>query len=1039
MSRSEHDAVAQTPTGVFRRPVTPTEWWFLGHPDALSPTLGIVVEGHGTIDHARLTEAVARAGEACPGSRLVCEEESREWVDGGVPPEVLVVRGAGDLANLPELQAPLSGANVPFCQVVLIRGETTAVAFRAHHAVMDAQGVVLWASDVFRALRGEQCLGAPDPISDQDVYKKVTGFEPVGIPVSDKAPIMGSCEPTDRSRSVSARRTLQGIHPGLVARLAVLLTDLVPEERRAAFYVPVDLRHSVPGVRSTAGLALGLTMETTPGEDWEAVHERLLRSVKDGEHLRNIPAREVLDVPRDKLSEAIAEIDEASRGQERFTTDAVISHVGRIEPDRLNAPGFTARTAFLLGRPAPTAAPELDVLEVGRHTEITMSWWDGEVTAERIEALMDRVEEELSPAAHRAWAGNDTAVEHPDRTDVVRRFLRSVDARPDAIALDGPDEKLTYRQMERRTAVLAAALRERGVGPETVVGVLGDRSVASLVAVWAVLRSGGAYLPIDARNPNARIAEVLSDAGAPICLSQRPHHERECFPEGCTPLAVEDFGTGPDPAAPDLGDPEIPDDRLACVIYTSGSTGRPKGAEIEHGSVRSFTDWAIERFGVDADTRMPLLTSLGFDFASNSIYLPLLVGGTVVLRPAEIGPMMLRELLTESGANTLHLTPSHLTLIGRLGVRPKGFRSLVLGGERLSTSAAREAREIFGPQCAIINGYGPTETTIMATTHLFDPVSDTGPAVPIGRPSENCAVHLLDRNGRFVAEGESGEVFISGVQVARGYRGRPELTAERFVRLADGTRVYRTGDLARVDPGGRLTFEDRIDDQVKIAGNRVEPAEITRALRSHPAVADAVATARPSGKHKALAVYVVRSAEVTVEALMRHLAAQLPPYMLPAAIVFVDMIPHSLNGKADLRLLPDPFRHETQLVDVAAAAGRPDGRDPLAAAVAAVWAEVLDRAPEQISDGADFHELGGNSLELLSILTSVSTRIVGEGRRDRFDAMLGRLVREPTLAHLIDCTRLAMDPSTDSPSVPSPDHKSAQPADLAGAAPDMAS
>jgi hypothetical protein len=299
---------------------------------------------------------------------------------------------------------------------------------------------------------------------------------------------------------------------------------------------------------------------------------------------------------------------------------------------------------------------------------------------------------------------------------------------------------------------------------------------------------------------------------------------------------------------------------------------------------------------------------------------------------------------------------------------------------------------------------------------------------------ENCTVHLLDKKGRFVAEGESGELFIGGVQLARGYRRRPELTAERFVRLADGTRVYRTGDLARVAPDGGLRFENRIDDQVKITGNRVEPAEITQALRSHPAVADAVTVARPSGKHKALAVYVVRSTEVTVEALMEHLAARLPQYMLPAAVVFVDNIPHSLSGKADLRLLPDPFLREAHPVDAATTAGHTDGRDPLAAAVAAVWAEVLGRAPEQISDDANFHELGGNSLELLTILTSVSARIVSESRRDRFDAMLGPLVRDPTLAHLIDRTRDAMDPSLDLPPVPAPDAAAPRTPDTTGEA-----
>ncbi|MEU8781750.1 non-ribosomal peptide synthetase [Streptomyces sp. NPDC048637] len=1013
MPQPVSEAAPSARPGAFRRPISPTEWWFLAHPDELSPTLSVVVEGDGPIDRARLAEAVAVASDVCPGSRLVHEEQS--WVDGGTPPPVLVVEAEGpgvtDLANLPELQALLSGPDVPFCRVMLVHGERTAVAFRAHHAVMDARGLLAWAEDVFRVLRGEQPLGAPDPVSDRDVFEATPDADKLALPPHDKPPIMGPCEPTDRSRSVCARRTLQGTHPGVVARLAAVLAELIQEDRPAAFYIPVDLRHSVPDVRSTASLALGLTLEVASAEGWEAVHERLLRGIKDREHLRNVPPPEVLDTPLPTLGTYITTVDETARGKESFPTDAGLSHAGRVEPELLSAPGFTARTAFMLSRPVPTSAPELNLLEVGLHTEITLSWWDGAVTAERIEALLDRVEEELSPAAHRRWAGNDTAVVHPDRTDVVRRFLRRANAQPDALALDGPDEQLTYRQLERRTAVLAAVLRKHGVGPETVVGVLGDRSVASMVAVWGVLRAGGAYLPIDPRNPDARIADLLADAGAPVCLAQRPYDRRDCFPSGCAPLAIEGVDYSADP---DLPEAEIREDQLAYVIYTSGSTGRPKGVEVEHGSVRNFTDWAIRDFGIDADTRMPLLASLGFDLAGNSIFLPLLAGGTVVLRPAAIDLAMLGELLTTSGANALTLTPSHLVLINRLGLRPRGFRSVVVIGEQLQTSTAHEAREVFGPDCEIINAYGPTEATIMMTRHRFDPEADTGPVVPIGVPTDNCTVHLLDANGRFVGAGDSGELCIGGGQLARGYRGRPDLTAERFVQLANGTRVYRTGDIARLLPGGELVFEDRVDDQAKILGHRVEPAEIARVLRAHPAVADAVVAARPSGEHKSLAAYVVRAAEVTADALTAHLAATLPPYMLPAATVFVDEIPHTLNGKVNLRSLPDPFRRRPRQGDTIDTAT--DGHAPLTAAVAAVWAEILGRSPEQISDDADFHGLGGNSLEFLTMLASVADRFVGEDGRDRFNAMFGRLVRRPTLSHLVACTRYALDPSSEPPS-----------------------
>ncbi|MFH8588093.1 non-ribosomal peptide synthetase [Streptomyces celluloflavus] len=1024
----------------FRRPVSPIEWWFLGHPESMSPTLGVVVEGDGILAPERLAAAIATASEACPGARLVREEQT--WVDGGTPPPLLIVDAAAgeDLLRLPQLQAPLAGSGVPYCQVILVRrdgGGRTAVAFRAHHAVMDAKGLLTWTADVFRALRGEQPLGAPDPVGDREVYDTLIDREVSDYPLSDKAPIMGACEPTSHTRTVTARRTLQGTHPGLAARLAVLLAEMVAEQvgdaRPAAFYVPVNLRHYRPEVRSTANFSLGLTLRVTAGEEWETVHERLLRAIQEREQLRTVPSSELLSAPLSGVEAMLLEINRRVRAKESFPTDAVLSHTGRVELAELHAPGFTAHTAFPLVRPTPGGAPDLNILEVGRHTEITLSWWDGDATGARIEALLDRIAAGLAPhrvsrpasppaaPAAASSAGTSTdgkpAASPADRTTdgapagLVTRFLRRAAEHPDALALDGgPGERLTYRQFERRTAVVAAALSERGVGPETVVGVLGERSVPSVVAIWGVLRAGGAYLPIDARNPDPRIADLLADSGAPLCLLPRMYEERACIPEGCTALSLDDLDWSGDPQVPD---PEPCEDQLAYVIYTSGSTGRPKGVEVEHGALRVFTDWTLRDLGIDAGTRMPLLTSIGFDLAANAFYLPLLAGGTTILRPAEVSHAMLRELLLESGANTLTLTPSHLVLINRLGLRPAGFRSVVVIGEQLHTSVAREAREVFGPDCRIVNTYGPTEATVMMTRHTFDPAADTGPVVPIGVPTDGTEIILLDEHGRFTADGEAGELCIGGAQLARGYRGSPELTADRFVRLADGTPVYRTGDLVRPLPGGSYEFQTRLDDQVKILGHRVEPAEVAQALRAHPFVADAVVLPRTTGDRKALAAYVVRAPgadHATAEALTAHLAKSLPAYLVPAATVFVDAIPQNMNGKTDPSRLPDPFARDHS-GEQGAPAHAP--ADDLAAAVAEIWSEILGLAPDHLSDDADFHRLGGNSLEFLTMLATVADRVVGEPARPHFDAALPHLIRNPTLRHTTAASREAREARPD--------------------------
>ncbi|HET6707371.1 amino acid adenylation domain-containing protein [Amycolatopsis sp.] len=991
---SQHTLTEPVPTTGFRRPIAPSEWFFLGHPAELAATLQIVVEGTGTLDAEELRDAVAVASAACPGSRLV--PDGRSWADSGVTPRVHVVDGRGlgaaGVLALPELQAPLTGE--PRCEVVLVQGDPISVAFRADHAVMDAKGALTWALDVFRALRGEVPLGAPDPVSDRDVFADLPGAEELVTPGYTQPPVLPGCEPTDHTRFVAGRRSIQGSHPALVAKLATLLTR---EDAPSIFYIPVDLRHHRPGVRSTANFSSGFYLRVEPGEDAGSVHERLLRELADGAAVRKAPPTGLLDMPLSQVAEAMTTIDRRSRERDAYPSDAVLAHVGRVDPALLHTPGFTAHSVYPLARPCPGGAPELNIAEVGGRTEITLTWWEGAETAGRIEALLDRIAEALSPAADRYWAANDTAVEPSTSDDIVRRFLRQAAETPDALALDAPDEQLTYAELAHRSGVVAAALRELGAGPETLVGLLSDRSVAAVVAIWGVLRAGAAYLPLDPVNPDARIAGLLADSGAPICLVERPCRTRDCLPPDCVKLVIEDLDFAGEPAVPDL---VIPDDRLAYVIYTSGSTGKPKGVEISHGCLRHYVAWAVREFELDHRTRLPLLASIAFDVSVNTLLPPLMAGGAIVVRPGEITPALLHELLTTSGATMLSLTPSHLALINHLGLRPTGFRKVVTMGELLTTSVAREAQEVFGPDCAIVNSYGPTETTIVMTLHPFDAATDTRGSVPIGVPTDNSTVFLLDAHGRFAPAGTTGEVCIGGAQLARGYLGRPDITRQKFVRLADGTRVYRSGDLARLLPTGELEFLARTDDQVKVLGHRVEPAEIVRTLESHPAVARAVVVPRGTGEQKALCAYVVARHEVTADELHRHLAGLLPKYLIPAATVFVTDIPQTVNGKVDVRALPEPF-------PAGAGPVAREHRDEVTEQVAAIWAELLDVSPDHIAADADFHELGGNSLLFLAMVAAVTRTVVGESGSAAFNACLGRLVHEPTLKSVAETAREA--------------------------------
>ncbi|WP_052745675.1 non-ribosomal peptide synthetase [Allosalinactinospora lopnorensis] len=639
-----------------------------------------------------------------------------------------------------------------------------------------------------------------------------------------------------------------------------------------------------------------------------------------------------------------------------------------------------------------------------------MSCPDDPGAVEKAEDLLDRITEALSPPESRAWSGNDTDRPVPAAT-VTRLFRAQVQRSPDELALTGPDGDVSYAELDRHSDVVAAELAARGVGKGTVVGLLADRSAEALAGLWGILKAGAGYLPLDPHHPDSRTNWELDDSRAPLCLVQRPYASRIT---GCRTLVLDDLArSGAPPAPPEAVEPGD----LAYVIYTSGSTGRPKGVQVEHRSLVNYVTWASELYRVDADTRFALFTSLAFDLTGTAVFLPLLAGGSVALVPDDVSPVTLRAMIERSGANALKLTPAHLDLIGRLDLAPDGFRVLVVGGEQLRGPVAAQAARLFGPECRIVNEYGPTEATIGCVAHVFDPDRDgVAPAVPIGTPVANMKSFLLDADRRFVPADGVGELYLAGAQLARGYLGRPDLDRERFVRLADGTRAYRTGDLARILPSGVLEYLGRSDDQVKIRGHRVEPGEVAAALEEHPRVARALVTGRVGGQGQTiLCGYVVTDRagqRPDVEVLRAHLAERLPSYMVPTAIVCVPELPRTVNGKVDVHALPDPFAGQDDPVGEPA---EPAVRDDVEEAVAKIWAEILRTDAARIGPDADFHRLGGDSVLFLAMLASVATTVVGSEGQEAFMVGLREMIRTPTLGRVCRTARRARHEGREGP------------------------
>ncbi|MEW2615948.1 amino acid adenylation domain-containing protein, partial [Streptomyces sp. NPDC047880] len=471
---------------------------------------------------------------------------------------------------------------------------------------------------------------------------------------------------------------------------------------------------------------------------------------------------------------------------------------------------------------------------------------------------------------------NDTAVTGVAEVSVVERFEAQVAATPDATALTFGEFSLSYGELNARANRLARFLVEQGAGPEKFVAVVLPRSAELVVSLLAVLKSGAAYVPVDPEFPEDRIAYVLEDSRPVLTLTEE---------------VLAGFGPGDAYDAGDLGVPGDPG-RAAYAIYTSGSTGRPKGVVISEGALANFLGSMQDRFQLSAGDRMLAVTTVGFDIAGLEMYLPLLNGAGLILadREAVKDPSILGALLKASDATVMQATPSLWHALVEAMVDLSGLRVLV-GGEALPSDLAVT---LAGAARSVTNLYGPTETTIWST--VADVTASGG--VAIGRPIANTRVYVLDAALRPVAPGVPGELYIAGEGLARGYLGRPSLTAERFV--ADpfdsaGARMYRTGDLVRWTAGGVVEYIGRTDFQVKVRGFRIELGEVESALNAVTGVAGATAVVREDrpGDRRLVAYYVGDADPAAVRA---QIATGLPDYMVPAALVVLDEVPLTPNG-----------------------------------------------------------------------------------------------------------------------------------------------
>ncbi|HYR11628.1 MAG TPA: non-ribosomal peptide synthetase, partial [Longimicrobium sp.] len=643
----------------------------------------------------------------------------------------------------------------------------------------------------------------------------------------------------------------------------------------------------------------------------------------------------------------------------------------------------------------------------------------------------------LADGERRALLGEWSGTESPfPRTTIDQLFAEHAAATPDAVAVEAAGARMTYGELAARSNRLARHLRGLGVRPGMRVGICLDRSPEMVTAILATLAAGGAYVPLDPGYPAERLAFMLADTAAAVVVTDSrlaaglpPHAARtvlvDAEADAIAAASAEPLEAGTAPDAP------------ACVMYTSGSTGRPKGIEVPHRAVVRLVR-GTDFIDIRPDDVFLQMAPAAFDAATLELWGPLLNGARVALYPPEAPSVEgIERAVAEHGVTVLWLTAGlfHLVVDERIGAL-RGVRQLLAGGDVLSVPHVRRVLAEL-PGTVFINGYGPTENTTFTACHRVAALPEGAASVPIGRPIANTRVYVLDGRMEPVPVGVPGELYTGGAGLALGYLNRPALTAEAFVPspFGDGERLYRTGDRVRwtevrecesakvrkwngdeaseASDGSTLAlshsrtfaleFLGRVDAQVKVRGFRIEPGEIEAALRAHPRVSDAAVVAREDrGQARRLVAYVASpEGEELAPALREHLRATLPEHMVPAAVVVLDRLPLTANGKVDARALPAPEVEHAQGPDAAP-------RDETERLLVDLLASVL--AVEDVGIHDNFFALGGDSILCIQLVSRARAAGLPLATRDVF--------LQQTAAAMADHVRTLAPPIADVPDAP---------------------
>ena len=1027
--------------------------WFLDKltPGSFAYNIPAVFRVHGPLDLSVLEQSLNEVLSRHEGLRTTFADS------GGKPRQVIAAEATialpvTDLSHLAgdqqqqeitrlsaeEARKPFDLARGPMLRVSLLRCgvDDHVVLSTMHHIVSDGWSMGVLINEVavlyeaFRAKRESPLTELPVQYADYAVWQRgwlsdevvetqlafwrnqMENAPPVlNLPADYHRPAMlshrGATLPVTLSAELGTRLKSLSRGEGMTSFMTILaafaaLLSRYSGQRDLVIGVPVAGRNRVE-IEKLIGffintLPLRIDLEGDPS------FRTLLRRVRQ----TMLGAYAHQDIPFEKLVEALhpardrscSPLFQVSFAWNNFELEAL--SVGELEMTPLEAVWQTAKfdlTLSLAENPSGTITGDIEyatelfkaetIQRLGAHFQYLL-----ELVAANPEKRLSELSVLTDDELQQVYRWNDTAKVYPEQDFLPELFAAQAERTPDAIAVTSEKERVTYAELNRRSNRLAHYLRELGVGPDVLVGIMAERSVELMVGLLGILKAGGAYVPLETSNPTERLSYMLQDSGVHVLLTKSHLVDQLSRYTGVVVLLDTDDEKIARASSSNLAS-NVFADNLAYMIYTSGSTGRPKGAMNTHGAIRNRLLWMQDIYRIQPEDRLLQKTPCCFDISVWEFFWPLLNGARLVMarRGGRRDSAYLRRVIADEQISMIHFVPSMLrTFLDEPALESiECLRHVFCSGEELTLDLQQHFSERL--KAELHNLYGPTEAAVEVSNWTCQPDDGRG-TVPIGRPIANLQLYILDRKLRPVPIGVINELYIGGAGLARGYLGRPGLTSEKFIpnphSKVPGARLYRTGDLARYRADGAIEFAGRVDYQVKLRGYRMELGEIETVLSEHYAVHEAVIVAREdeASGDKRLVAYVVadHSHSLDLGELRRHAHSHLPDYMLPAAFVVLDQMPLTASGKINYRALPDPDQQRPEGVTEFVAP-----RTPFEETLCGIWSDLLRIKRIGVND--NFFDLGGHSL----LATQMVSRI-----RDAFqvELPLATLFEFPTISEL---------------------------------------